>query len=221
MPKKVNVVSLSDIKPIDDDDNEEIKDIPHAEEDLTQIKEAIREEEQIQPVEDPKPKPKRNTTRAKPEVLSPDKVRVKPAKKQKEEVVEEPIVVEPVVEESVVVEEKPTKTKPEKPKKELEYITCEKCNKTMLKKSYRYNHEQSCKGKPREELPVKKRSQLKEPTPKPMNKNNYENIPIVSSPINIPEEMIQKEITRRLTQQKESRIKAKQEHYQKLGSQIV
>ena len=151
MPKKINVVSLSDIKPTEEDVS-----IGDSNDERTQITEAIKEEEalnppeEVQPMEEVKAKPKRKP----------------PAKKAK--VIEEvPQVVEPVIEPVVEVKKETTPKKV----KTLELVKCEKCNKEMTKRTLRYDHDKTCKGAPikREDVPVQKRVKKvveeKQPTP--------------------------------------------------------
>ena len=118
---------------------------------------------------------------------------------QNEEVKEEQPALEPVEEEEAkeevdtavvneVIEETNEPPKAEEPKEEIKVevkeerkkpvraqdkiITCPKCNKSMKMKSYRYNHEQNCKGT-LEQKPVKKHTNPRPkqtPKPKPTSK---------------------------------------------------
>ena len=130
MPKKINVVSLSSVKdgrsPTGSKtcEVEIISEYTNEEQQLHQIKEETKKEEDATPVDEvvddvqpveakPKPKPKR-----------------KPAvKKVKEEieVVEQP-------------KEEPKKTKT------VELVECPRCFKEMTKRTLRYDHDKTCAG---------------------------------------------------------------------------
>jgi len=84
--------------------------------------------------------------------------------------------------------------------KEKEYVECPKCHKTMLKKSFRYNHENTCQGKPREELPIKKRTKKEEVKPEVKLKSDTP-----TKYVAIPEEVINEEIKKRVQQHKEKK----------------
>jgi hypothetical protein len=129
MPKKqIHVVSLSPF------DKVETPEVFSNEEDINQIKEAIKEEESQQP-EPIEVKPKRKAAARKP--------KVEPVIEQ----VEEPVIESPKVEQSKKV-------------KTLELVKCDKCNKEMTKRTLRYDHPKTCKGAPinREDIPVQKRT---------------------------------------------------------------
>ena len=83
----------------------------------------------------------------------------------------------------------------------------------MSKKTLRYSHEKNCTGKPivREEIPVKRREPAKNPKPKE----------IIEQYASIPEEIIQREISKRVREQKDSRMRAKEERIKKLAMNIV
>jgi hypothetical protein len=134
MPKKqIHVVSLSPFDKV-----ETPEDVPsNEEEDINQIKEAIKEEESQQP-EPISVKPKRKAAARKPKVEP-----VEPVIEQ----VEEPVIESPKVEQSKKV-------------KTLELVKCDKCNKEMTKRTLRYDHPKTCKGAPinREDIPVQKRT---------------------------------------------------------------
>ena len=190
MPRKqINVVSLS---PLDKVEQVEEVDVPSNEDEINQIKEAIKEKEaqqepslEEQPLLEPKPK-------RKPQVRKPKVV---------EEFVEEPPKpVEPVVE---------VKDEPQKKIKTLEIVKCDKCNKEMTKRTLRYDHPKTCKGAPvnREEIPVQKRAKPVAP-PKVVEQTS----------LGIPDDIIEQEVKKRLNnsiqermrmkiQQKEERIK--------------
>ena len=108
MPRKINVVNLQGFEPVE----EEASNVVNNDE-LSQIKEAIKDEEASIPIEEvEKPKPKRKAA----------------AKKIK--VVEEPLVVE-----EPTIEEIPKKTKT------VELVDCPKCHKSITKRTLRYDHE--------------------------------------------------------------------------------
>jgi len=196
MPKKINVVSLSDIKPTEEDVS-----IGDSNDERTQITEAIKEEEalnppeEVQPMEEVKAKPKRKP----------------PAKKAKvtEETVQ-PIpesIPEPIPE---VKEETPPKKV-----KTLELVKCEKCNKEMTKRTLRYDHDKTCKGAPikREDVPVQKRVKkvVEEKQPPPQ--------------VVIPEHIIEQEIKKRIQSTVQDRVqqrmKLKEERIKKLSAHIA
>ena len=151
MSRKINVVSLSDIKPVQEDTHENNSDVENISQELNQIKAAIKEEESLNPPEDKimkdvKPKSKRKT----PLINN-----------KKNKIVEE--VAEQIVESVVEVKDESTKEssieEPHKKVKTLELVKCPKCDKEMTKRTLRYDHDKSCKGAPvkREDIPVQKR----------------------------------------------------------------
>ena len=167
MTKKINVVNLN----MPDQRNEELE--------LTKIKEEIQKEDQIMdsPAEDKgdviesKAKPKARTKR-KPDIQVVENIiEVKQEEAKQEDVKQEEV--------------KQIDTKEKK-----EYINCPKCKKKMLKKSFRYNHEQNCQGVVRDELPVKRRSK------------HIETKPDIKTEINIPEEIIEKEVKKKYKNKK-------------------
>jgi len=198
MGKKINVVNLNSFE------NTAPEQPTNDAEEMSKIKNDIQQEETPeapsvveQPKEiEPKAKPKRKP----------------PAKKKIEEVKEEVITPTPIIEEKP--EEKPEEKKQTKIKT-VELVSCPDCNKEMSKKTLRYSHDKNCTGKPvvREEIPVKRRApvKVKQTTP-PEEKEKY---------ISIPEEIIQQEINRRVKEQKDARIKAKDERIKKLAMNIV
>ena len=130
--KQIHVVSLSDIKPIEDTKEDE----------RTQIKQAIEQEERQQPqqeVDEPKPKPKRKTP--------PKKTKVK-------EDVEDTKGTEPLVESP----KEATPKQSEKKIKTVELHKCDKCSKEMTLRTLRYTHPKYCTGVEinRNEVPVKR-----------------------------------------------------------------
>lgn len=127
---------------------------------------------------------------------------------------EKPIVIEEV--KPVVIDEvKPIEE--EKPSKKIrtqELETCPKCSKQMTKKTLRYFHEKSCPGVviDKEALPVKKRT---------IKKDSNENV----NNINIPEEVIENEVKKRIEyryhEKIKEKLKKKEETIKKLAAQIA
>ena len=195
MPKKKNVVSLSDIKAAEEDTVESNND------ERNQITEAIKEEESLnppvvdQPIEEVKTKPKR-----------------KPAAKKAKVIEEESVVVEPVLEPVVEVKEEPAKKV-----KTLELVKCEKCSKEMTKRTLRYDHDKTCKGAPikREDIPVQKRAK-KTNSPK-----QQQTLPQTIIPEHIIEQEIKKRIQSSLQDRVQQRMKLKEERIKKLSANIA
>jgi hypothetical protein len=102
---------------------------------------------------------------------------------------------------------------PDKKIKTVELVSCPDCKKDMSKKTLRYSHEKNCTGKPvvREEVPVKRRAPIKTSKPKE----------VIEQYVSIPEEIIQQELNKRVKEQKEARIRAKDERIKKLAMSIV
>ena len=194
MPKKqIHVVSLSPFDKV-----ETPEDVPsNEEEDINQIKEAIKEEESQQP-EPIEVKPKRKAVAR--------KRKVEPVIEQVEEPVEPVIeqVEEPVIESPKVEQSKKVKT--------LELVKCDKCNKEMTKRTLRYDHPKTCKGAPinREDIPVQKRT--KAPTK------------VVEQTI-IPEDVIENEVKKRIQNTIQDRmqmkLKQKEDRIKKLAEKIA
>lgn len=142
----------------------------------------------------------------------------KPRATKKTIIVEEVKPIEEVIEEvkPVVIEEvKPVEEEqPPKKVRTQELVECDKCSKQMTKKTLRYFHEKTCPGVviDKETLPVKKRN---------IKKINNENI----NNINIPEEVIENEVKKRIEyryQEKiKEKIKKKEENIKKLAAQIA
>jgi hypothetical protein len=154
------------------------------------------------PIE-PKAKPKR---KSQPKQTATEEI--------KEEKVEE-VVIPPTPKEEVEV--KPPEGT-EKKVKTVELVSCPDCKKEMSKKTLRYSHEKNCTGKPvvREEIPVKRRAPVKAKPPAeteaPKAKEAY---------ISIPEEIIQQELNKRVKEQREARLRAKDDKIKKLAMNIV
>ena len=196
MVKNIHVVNLSE------------HETPSAEEEiLDNIKESIKQEEEVIPKRKP-PTKKVKVEQQSMEATSSSgpKPKRKPAVRKIKVVNEEPTVEEQIVE-PVLEEEVAKETKPAKKIKTVELIQCDKCGKELTKKSLRYSHEKNCPGKPinREELPVKRQ------TRKP-NENEI---------LDVKEEIIQKEVEKRIINSRESKMKLKEEKIKKLAQQIA
>ena len=202
MPKKINVVSLSDIKPAEEDSVE----IKNDNDERNQITEAIKEEEALNPTpandevspmsidtQEAKPKPKRKAAPKKTKVV--------------EEVAPIP---EPVVES--IPEPTP---EPQKKVKTLELVKCDKCNKEMTKRTLRYDHPKNCKGAPinREEMPVQKRTKPASP-PKVVQE-----LPVI--PNDIIEQEVKKRIQNSIQDRLHMKLKQKEERIKKLAEKIA
>jgi len=139
----------------------------------------------------------------------------KPRATKKNIIVEEVKPIEEVIEEvkPIVIEEvKPVEEEqPPKKVRTQELVECQKCSKQMTKKTLRYFHEKTCPGVviDKETLPVKKRNIKKE------NVNN----------INIPEEVIENEVKKRIEYRYQEKIKEiikkKEENIKKLAAHIA
>ncbi len=111
--------------------------------------------------------------------------------------------VKPIEEEKPIVEEKPKK---ETKTKVVELIKCPDCGKDVNKKTLRYSHQKTCnKGVPREDIPVKRRA---------TEEKKKEEV------INITKDVIEEEINKRINNQREIKIKQKEEKIKKLASKI-
>jgi len=191
MPKKqIHVVSLSPFDKV-----ETPEDVPsNEEENINQIKEAIKEEESQQP-EPISVKPKGKAAARKP--------KVEPVIEPVEEPVEEPVI-EPVEESPKVEQSKKVKT--------LELVKCDKCNKEMTKRTLRYDHPKTCKGAPinREDIPAQKRTKappkIAEPT-------------II--PEDIIENEVKKRIQNTIQDRMQMKLKQKEERIKKLAEKIA
>ena len=201
MTKTINVVNLNGFE-----NNAENEPTTNDAEEMSKIKSDIENEA-------PPPSPNVEVVEAPPVEAKPKAKRKPPTKKVKEEIKEE-VKEEPKEEVKVqqTIEEKETPKKT----KTVELVSCPKCNKEMNKKTLRYSHEKNCTGTPvvREEIPVKRR----EPTKKNENKKEEH---IIEKYVAIPEEVIQQAINKRFKEQKESRIKAKEERIKILAANIV
>ena len=193
MGKKINVVNLNGFEataPTEEQPTNEV-------DEMSKIKEEVKNNEPPVPLEaepteppptDPPPKPKR-----------------KPPSAGKNKEVKEEIILPPTQPTPEEVEV----TQPDKKIKTVELVSCPDCKKDMSKKTLRYSHEKNCTGKPvvREEVPVKRRAPVKTSKPKE----------VIEQYVSIPEEIIQQELNKRVKEQKEARIRAKDERIKKAG----
>lgn len=242
MPKKINVVSLSDIKPIESEDdvsvvnNDEvtqIKETARSASSYANMAEAIKEEEALNPPEDnpveeaSKPKPKRKPPVKKQliggELLSHNKVIAKP------KVVEETVaVVEPVPEPVIEVKEEI----PQKKVKTLELVKCPKCDKEMTCRTLRYDHHKTCPGEKveREKIPVQRR--IKKEVVETKQPPAHIHIPeeIIEQPSKrvlgpeamlLVEQEVKKRIMSSVQDRLHQRLKLKEEKIKKLATQIA
>ena len=197
MGKKIHVVNLNGF---DATAPSEPQTSNEAEE-MSKIKEEVENNEPA--IEEPPPtEPPPTETPIEPKA----KPKRKPPAKKKEEVQEE-------VKEELISPPAPPKEEAGKKIKTVELVSCPDCKKEMSKKTLRYSHEKNCTGKPivREEIPVKRREPAKNPKPKE----------IIEQYVSIPEEIIQREISKRVREQKDSRMRAKDERIKKLAMNIV
>ncbi len=232
MPKKINVVSLSDVKPVEEDE-------PISNDELNQIKDAIKEEEKLQPSENTvvdevskisndKPKPKRKPPVKKPKVIE-ESPPIKGADKTEQSSVESPKEESPKDES---LKDEPPQETPKKTKT-IEQVECPKCHKLMSRRTLRYDHDKTCPGEKidREKIPVKKR----------IKKEVVKHIESPSTTLNVPEEIIEqlpqgvlgrdvehlvelevkKRIQNTVNEKINQRIKQKEEKIKKLAAQIV
>ena len=128
--------------------------------------------------------------------LEKPKPKRKPAAKK---IKVEPVVVEqPVVLQPVVVEKKE------------ELVKCPKCEKEMTKRTLRYNHK-TCPGQKidRHEIPVKRRETTKTTDVKK------------TEVANVPEDILEREVNKRIQDRLLQKIKIKEEKIKKLSSQIA
>jgi hypothetical protein len=147
----------------------------------------------------------------KPVVEVVEEVKPKPKRKP---------AVKKVKEEVAVVVEQPQEEPKEEPKKTktVELVKCDKCGKEMTKRTLRYDHEKTCSGVKieREKIPVKRRTPVKK---------EVDEKETVETKINIPEEIIEQEVKKRIQNSVQDRIhqrmKVKEEKIKKLASQIA
>jgi len=195
MPKKINVVSLCHIKPVEEDD-------------LNQIKEAIRLEEAQTPLVE--------------ELVIVKPKRKPPAKKVIEVIeplCEEQLPLE-VVGSSNEPEEEQLPKEDTKKIKTVELVKCPKCDKEMTKRTLRYDHDKTCPGQKveREKIPVQRRVAVVKRALEPSTINTV-------TKVNIPEELIEEEVKKRIQNHVHDRthqkMKLKEERIKKIASQIV
>ena len=131
-----------------------------------------------------------------------------PKPKPKRKAAAKKIKVEPIIEPIIEPEPEPVKEPEPEPKVETkidELVKCPNCEKQMTKRTLRYNHK-TCPGKKidRNEIPVKKREKT-----------------VVEKNISIPEEIIEKEVNKRIQDKLLQKIRVKEEKIKKLSSQIA
>jgi hypothetical protein len=138
--KQINVVHLSEVKPVEDnqDERELIKQTIEQEEQL--VSDATIQEEV------PKQKPKRKSPTKKAKLIEHE---TEPVHELPEEV-------------DTVIETTPKEIikQPDKKIKTVELYKCDKCNKEMTQRALRYTHPQYCVGKEikRNDVPVKRQA---------------------------------------------------------------
>ena len=129
-----------------------------------------------------------------------------PKPKPKRKAAAKKIKVEPIIEpEPEPVKEPEPEPEPKVETKIDELVKCPNCEKQMTKRTLRYNHK-TCPGKKidRNEIPVKKREKT-----------------VVEKNISIPEEIIEKEVNKRIQDKLLQKIRVKEEKIKKLSSQIA
>ena len=129
-----------------------------------------------------------------------------PKPKPKRKAAAKKIKVEPIIEpEPEPVKEPEPEPEPKVETKIDELVKCPNCEKQMTKRTLRYNHK-TCPGKKidRNEIPVKKREKT-----------------VVETNISIPEEIIEKEVNKRIQDKLLQKIRVKEEKIKKLSSQIA
>ena len=140
--KQINVVHLSEVKPIEDhqDERELVKQSIEQEEQLFEdkVSDATIQEEA------PKQKPKRKSPTKKTKLIEHE---TKPIHELPEE-----------VDTAIETIPKEITKQPEKKIKTVELHKCEKCNKEMTQRALRYTHPQYCTGQEvkRNDVPVKR-----------------------------------------------------------------
>jgi hypothetical protein len=207
MGRKIHVVNLNGFQATTPSSEGQA---PNEAEQMSKMKEEVENEPPAteQPAE---PTPTEPAPIEEPKAKSKRKPPSKPKENKQEEINEE-------VREEIIAPQLPPKEETEvkqsdKKIKTVELVSCPDCKKEMSKKTLRYSHEKNCTGKPivREEIPVKRRPLVKESKPKE----------VIEQYISIPEEIIQQELNKRVKEQKESRVRAKEEKIKKLAMQIV
>ena len=213
---------------------------------LNQIKEAIKEEEKLQPTEEVKPKPKRKPAQKKikevvvveesskesPPIKGADKTEQSSVESPKEEQL--PSGVLGSTNESPKDESLKNEPPQETPKKTktIEQVECPKCHKLMSRRTLRYDHDKTCPGEKidREKIPVKKR--IKKEVMKHIDTSTVLNVPeeiIEQLPQGVlgrdVEHLVELEVKKRIqntvNEKINQRIKQKEEKIKKLAAQIV
>ena len=194
--KQITVVNLTEGRDAVEPENE----APNNDEveQLNQIKEEIKKEDIEKEITNPEDIPK-------------DIPKKKAAPRKKKEVVEE----QPPTAPPTPKEKQAEEIKPARKVKTVELVSCPKCKKEMTKRTLRYDHEKTCPGEPivRESVPVKRR---------PVSKKENET---PAQPINIPDELIEQEVKKRMQNTSQDRmqqkIKLKEDRIKKLATQIA
>ena len=152
-----------------------------------------------------------------------------PAIEEAKEEAEQPELTNEIIDEP---KEEPTEELKEQPKEEVKeevkkpvraqdrIITCPKCNKSMKMKSFRYGHEQNCKGG-LENKPVKKHTNPRpkqQPKPKPVPKPSPE---VYYSDEEEEEQPAQHFIKKKQPPQPINHISALAQHYQLLQNEFI
>lgn len=177
---------------------------------MSKIKEEVKNSEPPATIEQTESHPT-SLPSASPKAKAKRKPPLRPKQEVKEEIKEE-IVSTPPPQKEEVEEKQPEGT--ETKVKTVELVNCPDCKKEMSKKTLRYTHEKNCTGKPivREEIPVKRRPPAKATAPPAKAKESY---------VSIPEEIIQQELNKRVKEQREARLRAKDEKIKKLAMNIA
>lgn len=210
--KQINVVNLTPFEKESNNENHS-----NEMEGLNQIKEEIAKEETkvdeppeqkeeiVEEQQQVKPKKKAAPRKKKPETPEPTPT--------PEQLKAEPGALELNATHSPEPEPEPTLAKKVKT---VELVKCQKCEKEMTKRTLRYDHEKTCPGEPvvREAIPVKRRAPIKKDVEKKPE-----------AIINIPNEVIEEEIKKRLQntaqERLQQRLKLKEEKIKKLATQIA
>ena len=146
--KQINVVSLSHIKPIEDAEEDTIKDNDERAQIVANIKDVEDIKEQtIETIEEAKPKTKRKTPTKTAKVIE-EHIPVQLANQ----------VLEPPNE--IVPESTPVVETKEKKIRTVELHKCGKCNKELTQRALRYTHPKFCPGQEinRYDVPVKRQA---------------------------------------------------------------
>jgi hypothetical protein len=160
--KQINVVSLSHIKPIEDGEEDTIKDNDERAQIVANIKDVEDIKEQtIEPIEEVKPKTKRKTQTKTAKVIE-EHIPVQLANQVLEPSLEAVQLANQVLEPplEVVPESTPAVETKEKKIRTVELHKCGKCNKELTQRALRYTHPKFCPGQEinRNDVPVKRQA---------------------------------------------------------------